>query len=130
LAGIFALNESNFSNNFDSYAATTVAPHFDIGIDVSHSGNVVIGEQTVYNVYLENEGNSSMSGVVMTHTLPTGVTFVSAVNANTGQSMTPTAISSSGGRQVLHWEMGTVPAYPQSGYYVPMNITVAVAGSV
>ncbi|HEX8099334.1 MAG TPA: sortase [Actinomycetota bacterium] len=57
---------------------TTVNPSADVSIDVSHSGELVVGLPFTFNIQVANNGPSPSSGPIqVTDTLPAGMTYLS-----------------------------------------------------
>ncbi|MDQ1711048.1 MAG: large repetitive protein [Frankiaceae bacterium] len=83
------------SNN-TSADPTTVVPVADLGIVKAATGTFVVGQQAGYTLTVSNAGPSTAAGpIVVTDTLPTGLTFVSGTGtgwacAATGQDVTCT----------------------------------------
>jgi uncharacterized repeat protein (TIGR01451 family) len=76
-------NEGNTSNNTATDPTTvtpvTVVGSADLKIDKSDSPDpVLLGRNITYKLEVENDGPNNATGVVVTDTLPAGVTFVSA----------------------------------------------------
>ncbi|QDT70562.1 Serine-aspartate repeat-containing protein E precursor [Planctomycetes bacterium MalM25] len=98
------VDESNTNNN-TATAATTVTPEIDLAIskiDNDADETLAPGDLITYTIDTVNNGPSTATSVVMTDTLPTGLTFVSA-GSTTPTSSTPVA----GGTQ-LTYNLGTL----------------------
>ncbi len=103
--------ESNMANNVSRHNMKIVAPEPDLYISKSLEAAGMPGEQMRYRLYFGNQGNSPAADVVITDTLPPGVTFESwfgymyAPNyVNLGQTISPVY----GPGQVV-WRLGTLP---------------------
>lgn len=99
------LDESNTTNNTDT-AITTVSPEIDLAIskiDDDADETLAPGDLVTYTIDTVNNGPSTATSVVMTDTLPTGLTFVLA-GSTVPTSSTPVA----GGTQ-LTYNLGTLP---------------------
>ncbi len=70
--------ESDNTDNIDD-ATTTLSPEFDIVVSKSvNNATPGPGGTVIYTVGLTNEGPSNATGIVLTDSIPTGLTFVSA----------------------------------------------------
>lgn len=81
-ASVSAPGESNLNNNSDD-AVTTITPQIDLVLDKSDDDNdqqIAPGSDLVYTIVVDNNGPSTATGVVLTDTLPTGVTFNAAAS--------------------------------------------------
>jgi len=103
--------ESDTANNVSRHTTTIVAPERDLYISKSLEVAGMPGEQMRYRLYFGNQGNAPATDVVITDTLPPGVTFESwfgymyAPNyVNLGQTISP---DYSAGQVV--WRLGTLP---------------------
>jgi len=78
------LIESNTANN-TANLTTTLTPRVDVAVTKTDtvSGSVVAGNAFTYHMDVTNSGPSTATGVVLSDTLPAGVTFVS-VNSQQG----------------------------------------------
>jgi uncharacterized repeat protein (TIGR01451 family) len=74
--------DRNLTNNQDD-ATTTVIVQADLGITKSGPARVDAGDLIAYNLTYRNDGPSVARSVVVTDTLPVGVTFLSSVPAPT-----------------------------------------------
>lgn len=104
------------ANQTMSIANVAVA---DLAMSVSHSGNFTIGQNGVFTLGVTNNGPSDATGVTVTDTLPSGLSFVSA--AGTGWSC------SDAGQTVTCTQSGTIGS-GSSG--PPITLTTAVGSSV
>jgi uncharacterized repeat protein (TIGR01451 family) len=67
------------ANNSDEEITTIVIPQVDLALTVEDTPDPVgMGSYLTYDVNVANYGLSNASGVVLTDTLPSGVSFVSA----------------------------------------------------
>jgi len=103
--------ESDMANNVSRHNMKIVAPEPDPYISKSLEAAGMPGEQMRYRLYFGNQGNSPAADVVITDTLPPGVTFESwfgymyAPNyVNLGQTIAPVY----GPGQIV-WRLGTLP---------------------
>jgi len=70
--------DPNSTNNVTAPVITTVTPMADVGLGKTGSATVLATSNLVYTISVTNFGPSTASSVVVTDTLPLGVTFVSA----------------------------------------------------
>ena len=89
-------SDPNPTNNVTSPVITTVTPVADIGLGKSAAATVLATSNLVYTISVTNFGPSSASGVVVTDTLPAGVTFIAASGGG---------VNNSG---VVSWALGTL----------------------
>lgn len=81
--------DPDLNNNTDSDPAT-VTTEADLQVTKAHAGNLVPGRRAVWTIDVQNNGPSvSLPDIVVTDTLPDGVTYVSA--SGTGWSCTGAA---------------------------------------
>ncbi len=74
-----ATNDPNTGNNSASTTTTVTALVADLSITKSDNPDaVVVGQPLTYTIVVVNNGPSTATGVVVTDTLPVGVTYVSA----------------------------------------------------
>ncbi len=93
--GAASTADSNPANNNSSPVGTSVTPVADMAIGKTGPASVVASSNYTYSVSITNFGPSSASGVVVTDTLPAGLTFVSASGGGVN----------SGGS--VHWALGS-----------------------
>jgi len=105
--------DPNSTNNVTVPVITTVTPAADVGLGKTGSATVPATSNLVYTISVTNFGPSSASGVVVTDTLPLGVTFVSATGGG---------VNTSG---VVSWSLGTLA----SGQVSNLTVTVAAPAS-
>ena len=98
------------ADNSDSCSSTVKAP--DIAVVVDCPVDMIAGTQAAYTVTVSNNGSSTANNVVLTDTLPAGVTFVSASTAPT---------STSG--QTLTWNLGNIAAGGSTVITINVNVT-------
>lgn len=85
--GTLALGETNLDVDFG------YRPDADLEIVKSHTGDFAVGEQASYRMVVTNNGPATAVNVVVTDTLPNGLTYVSATGmacTATGQTVTCT----------------------------------------
>jgi uncharacterized repeat protein (TIGR01451 family) len=78
-------------NDSDDDTATVYVPRADLALDKAHNGNFIVGENGVYTLTVTNNGPDLAEDLVVTDTLPVGLTFVSAEGTTcsaTGQVVT------------------------------------------
>jgi uncharacterized repeat protein (TIGR01451 family) len=109
--------DPNLTNNTSVPVITTVTPVADVGIGKSGPASVLATSNVVYTISVTNFGPSSASGVVVTDSLPAGVTFVSASGGG--------AINSGG---VVNWTLGTLTSGQVSN--VTVTVTAPASGSL
>jgi len=113
-AAVFSPDESNPANNTAS-VTTTVATSADVGvIKVDLKDPVAPGEGLIYELSVSNAGPSDAQNVVVTDTLPAGVTFVNA---------TPPCTNN--GNQVI-CSIGTLPAGTTNRYLIGTMVNTSV----
>ena len=105
--------DPNSTNNMTPPVITTVTPVADVGIGKAGPANVLAASNLVYTISVTNFGPSSASSVVVTDTLPAGVTFVSASGGG---------VNNSG---VVSWSLGTLA----SGQVSNLTVTVTAPAS-
>ena len=64
------------SSNNSVMESTTVNPAADLALTKSSLGRVLLNEQMTYTITVTNNGLNAATGVVVTDTLPTDMTFV------------------------------------------------------
>ena len=77
------------ADNDDSCSSNFLAP--DLAIDKTCPADMVAGENAIFTIAIDNLGTATAKNVIVTDTLPEGVTFLSAVPAPTsvaGQAVT------------------------------------------
>lgn len=129
------VDESNTTNNTDT-ALSTVSPEIDLAItkiDDDADATLAPGDVITYTVDTVNNGPSTATSVVVTDTLPTGLTFVSA------GSTTPTSSTAVSGGTQLTFSLGTladggtarvtIVAQIDSGFVGTLTNTASVAGA-
>ncbi len=100
------------TNNISSPVVTAVTPIANLAVGKTGPASVLAADNLTYTISVTNFGPSSASSVVVTDTLPLGVTFDSA-SAN--------GTSSSG---IVSWDLGTLASGQVS------NLTVTVVAPV
>ena len=108
--------DPNSTNNVTPPVITTVTAVADIGIGKSASASVSASSNLVYTISVTNFGPSSASSVVVTDTLPAGVSFVSASGGG---------LNNSG---VASWSLGTLANGQVSN--VTVTVTAPASGSL
>ena len=114
-ASVSAPNESDTSNN-SALVGTTVSPEIDLELvktDDDSDQSLAPGSTVIYTINVTNNGPSDATGVTVTDTLPSNVTF------NAGAS-TPAPTTNVGG--VLTYDLGTLAANGTS--VITVNVTV------
>ncbi len=75
--------EDNPLNNTNVVASTVANPSADLGISVGNSPNpVLVGNLLTFTVTVTNLGPATATGVLVSNTLPAGVTYVSSTAAS------------------------------------------------
>jgi uncharacterized repeat protein (TIGR01451 family) len=108
--------DPNLTNNVTPPVITTVTAVADVGIGKSAPAVVSATSNLVYTISVTNFGPSSASGVVVTDTLPAGVTFVSATGGG---------LNTSG---VVSWSLGALTSGQVSN--VTVTVTAPASGSL
>ena len=105
--------DPNSTNNMTPPVITTVTPVADVGLGKMGPASVLAASNLVYTISVTNFGPSSASSVVVTDTLPLGVTFVSASGGG---------VNNSG---VVSWTLGTLA----NGQVSNLTVTVTAPAS-
>jgi len=105
--------DPNPTNNVTPPVITTVTAVADVGLGKTGPASVLASSNLVYTISVTNFGPSSASGVVVTDTLPAGVTFVSATGGG---------LNTSG---VVSWSLGALT----SGQISNLTVTVTAPAS-
>lgn len=108
--------ETDYSNNVFTHTITTMPPKPDLHVSKGASGDAVAGQDFSYFVAYGNQGSATANSVILTDTLPNGVTYVSD---NSGITST---ISS--GR--VAWNLGSVPVNTAVGFDMAVHIDSSV----
>ncbi len=108
--------DSNLGNNTSPPVGTGVTPLADLAVGKSGPVSVTASSNYTYSVSITNFGPSSASSVVVTDTLPAGVTFVSASGggANGGGS--------------VHWSLGALVSGQTSN--LTLTVKAPASGSI
>jgi uncharacterized repeat protein (TIGR01451 family) len=108
--------DPNSTNNVTAPVITTVTPVADVGLGKTGSATVLASSNLVYTISVTNFGPSTASSVVVTDTLPLGVTFVSASGGGANNS------------GVVNWTLGTLASGQVSN--VTVTVTAPASGSL
>src|SRR5208283_3200098 len=108
--------DPNLTNNVTPPVITTVTPVADVGIGKSAAAVVSATSNLTYTISVTNFGPSSAGGVVVTDSLPAGVSFVSASGGG---------LNNSG---VVNWTLGTLTSGQVSN--VTVTVTAPASGSL
>ena len=108
--------DPSLGNNTNIVAVTTVTASADVGLGKSALPTVFATSNLSYTISVTNFGPSSASLVVVTDTLPLGVTFVSATGGG---------ISNNG---VVNWSLGTLTNNQVSN--LTLIVTAPASGSL
>src|SRR5207302_863904 len=95
---------------------TTVIPVADLAINKSAAASVFAASNLVYTISVTNAGPSAASGVIMTDSLPAGVTFVSASGNGANNS------------GIVTWTLGTLAANTTTD--LTLTVTAPASGSI
>jgi len=106
-------------DNNDAQATTNVVASADVSVVKTGPASVVAGDTAQWTLVVANAGPSNATGVRVTDSLPTGVTFVSASSVPAGTTCTET-----GG--TVTCPVGTLPP----GGQVTIAVTGRIASSV
>ena len=85
------------TNNVTPPVVTDVTPVFDLGLGKTAAATVLANTNLTYTILVTNFGPSSASSVIVTDSLPAGVTFLAAVPA-----------TSSTNSSMVTWNLGTL----------------------
>ena len=107
------ISDPNNTNNTTPPVITTVTTMADVGLGKSAAASVLAASNLVYTISVTNFGPSTASSVVVTDTLPAGVTFVSATGGG---------INNSG---VVNWNLGALT----NGAISTITVTVTAPAS-
>lgn len=105
--------ETDPNNNAQSAQSIVNAPVVDLQITKVDNDNdqpVVAGQTIRYELEVQNNGPSNATGVVVTDTLPAGLTFVSQ-----GSTAPATNTAGAGGTTVLTYNLGAVNSTQNGG---------------
>jgi len=108
--------DPNLTNNVTPPVITTVTAVADIGIGKTAVANVLASSNLVYTISVTNLVRPAPAGVVVTDTLPAGVTFVSATGGGVNNS----------GR--VSWSLGALANGQVSN--VTVTVTAPASGSL
>jgi uncharacterized repeat protein (TIGR01451 family) len=98
---------------------TLVNTEVDLAVtDIDDIDPIIAGNNLVYTVTVDNAGPSDAQNVVVTDTLPAGVTFVSS----TGCAEDPTGVPSC--------SLGTIAAGGSASYDVTVNVDASTTGTI
>jgi uncharacterized repeat protein (TIGR01451 family) len=108
-AQIYTPNDTNAGNNSQSWYANVGNPRRDMRTDkYFNSGSTVPGGQIRYGLNYNNNGNMTAHNVLLTDTLPPGVTLVQAGYwTSDGKSWTDMKPTHQFGNNLV-WDLGTV----------------------
>ncbi|HLX71756.1 MAG TPA: SdrD B-like domain-containing protein, partial [Verrucomicrobiae bacterium] len=109
-------SDPNTTNNVTPPVSTTVIPVADLGLGKSAAASVLATSNLTYTISVTNFGPSSASSVVVTDTLPAGVTFVSASGNGVNNSGT------------VNWSLGTLANGAVSN--VTVTVTAPTSGTL
>lgn len=115
-----AETETNTANNSESAQSTVNAPVIDLAItkvDDDLNQPVTDGQTIRYDLTVQNNGPSDATGVVVTDTLPAGLTFVS-----TGSTVPTTNSTVGNGTTTLTYDLGDLASTTNGG--LPQTITI------
>jgi uncharacterized repeat protein (TIGR01451 family) len=103
----------------EDYEVSIEGPQADISITKTDSPDPVIaGETLIYTVTVDNAGPSDAVNVVVTDTLPAGVTFVSTSGCNNDPSGVPTCT------------LGTIAAGGSAQYTIEVTVNAGTSGTI
>jgi len=114
-------DDPNPDNNSDNYPVV-VTDHL-VDLSVSKSGDpvrVIAGETLTYFLQVANNGPSNASGVIVTDTLPAGVTLSSAASSQ----------GSCAGLSVVICSLGVITAGDSAQITIAVEVGPAVLGSI
>ncbi|WP_157468565.1 lectin-like domain-containing protein [Desulfatibacillum aliphaticivorans] len=94
-------------NTPDVTADKTVSPSF------VYKADLYSGTELTYTISILNEGRVAAIGTQITDTLPEGFHYVTG--STTGATTTDPTVTTSGGREVLVWDMSATPIPPYTG---------------
>jgi uncharacterized repeat protein (TIGR01451 family) len=106
-------DDPNLTNNTSPPVGTTVTPLANLAVGKSGPASVLAASNLTYNIFVTNLGPSTASGIVVTDSLPIGVTFVSASGSGTTNA------------GVASWSLGTMIA----GATTNLTLTVTAPAS-
>jgi len=118
ISNLFSTNwQDSQANNYGPAEATwdtTIHTHPQLTIEKTAPEQASPGENINYTITVENIGGSTANNVILTDTLPTGVTYVTANPAPSGTN------------GEITWNLGTIN---QSGSYI-ISVTVEIDSGV
>jgi uncharacterized repeat protein (TIGR01451 family) len=117
-AGISSPNEPAGvrTNNFAAWPVTTQGPA-DLSVSSNVAGSVPPGGQFTFNITYQNTGQDDATDVVVSDTLPPGVTIVS--------QDAPGATFQGGTSGTVSWNVGTLPANTSGTIQVVAKVSSA-----
>lgn len=107
------------TNNTDNAVVQVIAPAADLSIDKQGSSFVRVGELLTYTLAVNNAGPTAANNVIITDTLPTGVTLQS-VNTSIG--------SCSVNGQTIACNAGSLAS--QGGIFVTIVVSPTLTGQI
>src|SRR5262249_594105 len=112
--------DPNSADNQFVYTATVTQRTADISLSVkSVPGPILIGQDFVYQFVVTNNGPDASQGTVLTETLPTGATLVSATPAATTTVL-----------NVLTFNLGSIPSGQSTTVLVRMTPIVGTGSFI
>lgn len=115
----FVVSGDNFTTINQSQTADILIGPADLSVDKSHTGSFVVGQNETFDIDVSNAGPDEASDIVVTDTLPAGMTYVSTVG-------TGWVVDATGAPTITWTHAGTVA----SGASAPtIEVTVAIDGS-
>ena len=118
-------DDPDASNNTDS-DTTPLVPIADLSVAKSAAVTVVAGNQLVYTIDVANAGPSDAGNVVVTDTLPAGVTFVSAPGCTeVGGVVTCSAASVAAGAATSFTVTVDIPASEDAGTILTNDVLIS-----
>ncbi|WP_395376210.1 hypothetical protein [Marinicella sp. W31] len=114
-----AANDTNMANNTATDMDTVLGASADLSITKTDSADPVgAGDNLTYTIQVDNAGPSDAAGVVVTDTLPAGVTFVSTSGCAEDPTGVPTCT------------LGTVTAGSSASYTVAVTVDNGTFGNI
>lgn len=115
-ASVNSPGDPNPTNNTSPPVTTTVTPVADLAIGKSGPASVLAASNFTYNISITNLGPSTAGGVVVTDSLPVGVTFVSASGGGTTNA------------GIVNWSLGTLAVNATTN--LTLTVTAPASGAL
>lgn len=122
---IYTTNETNWDDNENQNSVWTREPRHDLRIGKSFDGGITVpGKDIWYGIHYNNDGNTTAHHVLVTDTLPAGVTYLEAgYHDQYGWHALP--YSYHAGNQYV-WDLGTLIPGAWGNFQIRVRIDSAI----